>query len=98
MKTLVISYDDRTASVVNPETCEFSTFQWDENFELEMEQPDTDCEDFNDNARWLVKTLLAILKLEKEDKWCHCDWTADYDKMPETGKYRFNVSIDKVKE
>lgn len=98
MTTIVISYDDCSASVVNPETCEYSTFQWDENFEIENESPDTDDEDFNDNARWLIKALLQILKLEKEDAWCHCDWSADYDHFPDTGKYRFNVSIEKVKE
>lgn len=99
MTTIVISYDEElgTASVVNAESCEYSTFQWNKNYEIEDESPNTDGEDFNDNARWLIKTLLCILKLEKEDELCHCDWSADYDRFPKTGKYRFNASIEKVK-
>jgi len=101
MKTITISYDDemQKASVVeNDVEPLFTTFCWDENYNIIQEQPDTDSEDFNDNARWLIKTLLCILKLEKEDEWCHCDWSADNDHFPETGKYKFNVSIKKVKE
>lgn len=100
MATIVISYDKElgTASVVDPDSCEYSTFKWNKNYEIETESPDTDGEDFNDNARWLIKTLLCILKMEKEDEMCHCDWSADYDHSPKTGKYRFNALIEKVKE
>ena len=96
MKTVIISYDEkrRTANVIGTEDCIFNEFSWDNDFEIDSEQPSSDCEDFNDNARWLIKTLLAILKLEKEDGMAHCDWTADSDKS-ETGKYKFEVSIKK---
>ena len=68
MKTVIISYDEkrRIANVIDTEDCIFNELSWDNDFEIDSEQPSSDCEDFNDNARWLIKTLLAILKLEKE--------------------------------
>ena len=59
-----------------------------EDFEIKEEFKETDCEDFNDNARWLAKTLLEIKKLEYYDENAHCDWTAE-------DNYTFNVSITK---
>lgn len=99
MKTIIISYDEeiRIANVIDTENCIFNELSWDNDFEIDNEQPSSDCEDFNDNARWLIKALLAILKLEKEDDMAHCDWTADSDKG-ETGEYKFEVSIKKIKE
>lgn len=100
MKTLVISYDDKHGygTVVDPDGCVYSEFVWNGNHEIVTETPDTDCEDFNDNARWLIKTLLAILEMEKQDEAAHCDWTADADKDAATGKYRFNVELKRVDE
>lgn len=100
MKTISIAYDEdyKVANVVDVEALTCTSFSWNNNFEIDNEVPETDCEDFNDNARWLVKTLLAILKLEKEDDLCHCDWSADYDVCPSTGRYRFKVVVEKIKE
>lgn len=100
MKTITISYDEEygLANVIDTETCDFISFHWDEDYSIDQEAPDTDSEDFNDNARWIIKTLLCILKLEKEDEWCHCDWSADYEHNKETGKYVFDVSIKKVEK
>ena len=97
MGTIVISYNEksRCAIVYDTENALHNSFDWNENFEIEKETPDTDCQDFNDNSRWLMKTLLAILKMEKEDDMAHCDWSADYNKDKETGKYTFEVKITK---
>ena len=100
MNSIVISYDKdmEYISVYSAEEQAIDTFQFDEDYEIIEEHPDSDSEDFNDNARWLARTLLAILKLEKEDDCAHCDWSADFDENPETGKYKFEVSIKKVKD
>ncbi|MBO7713066.1 MAG: hypothetical protein J6S85_05820 [Methanobrevibacter sp.] len=99
MNTIVISYnkDMKYITVFGTEDEAINSFYYDEDFNIIEEQPDTDCEDFNDNARWLVKTLLQIIKMETKDDLAHCDWSADYEKMPETGKYMFNVELKKVK-
>lgn len=99
MKSLVISYDEdsQTANIYDTEMETYSRFSWNDKFELTNEVPESDCEDFNDTARWLMKSLLAILKMEKEDSLAHCDWSADND-IAETGKYKFEVSIKKIKE
>lgn len=100
--TICITYDDEYpigyGNVVGCGAGLVTSFTWDENYKLIDESPDTDCENFNDNARWLMKTLLAILKLEKQDPRAHCDWSADYDHFKDTGKYRFHVSIDRIKD
>ena len=100
MNTIVISYDKdmQYITVYGSEDEAIDRFQYDEDFNIIEEQPDSDSNDFNDNARWLTKTLLEILKLEKKDDLAHCDWSADYEVMPETGKYKFEVSIKKVKD
>ena len=100
MKTITISYDEemQMGSVVDADVePAFTTIRWDEDYKIIQEEPNSDNEDFNDNARWLMKTLLQILKMEKEDDLAHCDWSADYDHFPQTGKYRFEVSLKKVK-
>ena len=100
MKTITISYDEemQMGSVVDADVePAFTTIRWDEDYKIIQEEPDSDNEDFNDNARWLMKTLLQILKMEKEDDLAHCDWSADIDKNKETGKYKFEVSLKKVK-
>ncbi|MBO5704907.1 MAG: hypothetical protein J6R99_02725 [Alphaproteobacteria bacterium] len=100
--TICITYDDSEiigwGNVVDAETGTYTAFTWDKNHEWLDESPDTDCEDFNDNARWLIKTLLAILEMEKQDPNAHCDWSADYDHDERTGKYKFHVSIDRIKD
>lgn len=100
--TICITYDDKEpigiGSVADCDAGLFTSFTWNKYHELTDESPDTDCEDFNDNARWLMKTLLAILKLEKQDPNAHCDWSADYDHFKDTGKYRFHVSINRIKD
>lgn len=99
MKTITITYDEEMPriNVIDTEDCSCAEIQHD-NFEIISEEYNSDCEDFNDTARWLAKTLLAILKMEKEDDLAHCDWSADYDRNKETGHYRFEVSIKKIKE
>lgn len=105
--TICITYNDeplddglriRWATVVDAEIGTRAEFTWNDNYEMLTEEADTDCEDFNDNARWLVKTLIAILKMEKQDPHAHADWSADFDHYEPTGKYRFNVEIKKVKD
>lgn len=102
MKTIVISYDEKNKiiNVCDTYTPDCISFSYNNDFSIIQEAPSSDCEDFNDNARWLVKTLLEILKMENEDKYAHCDWSADADndKGTGTGKYRFSVSITKIKE
>ncbi|MCQ2574537.1 MAG: hypothetical protein MJ156_00330 [Alphaproteobacteria bacterium] len=56
------------------------------NFEITEEFKETDNEDFNDIARWLTKTILEIKKLENQDEFAHCDWSAE-------NEYEFKVSI-----
>lgn len=101
-KTITITYDEnyKVASVVYTDGFEpvFSQFQWDDDFKIESEHDDTDNEDYNDNARWLLKTLLCIMKFEKENPDAHCDWSADIDRNIAQGKYKFNVSIKKEEE
>lgn len=100
MKTITISYDEemQMGSVVDADVePAFTTIRWDEDYKIIQEEPNSDNEDFNDNARWLMKTLLQILKMEKEDDLAHCDWSADHDHFPQTGKYKFEVSLKKVK-
>ena len=96
--TILIEYDkdEQYATIYSPDGGEV-LFNW-YDYEITHEDPNGDCEDFNDNARWLMKTLLAILKLEKQDPNAHCDWSADYDHFKDTGKYRFHVSIDRIKD
>ena len=100
MNSIVITYDERFKQVSVYDTCSdcINHFEWDENFNIVDEQPSSDCEDFNDNARWLIKTLLAILKMEKDDDTAHCDWSADYDRNKDTGKYKFEVNINRLGE
>lgn len=62
-------------------------------FEICNEEPDSDCEDFNDNARWIAQTILKIMQLEDIDPDAHADWSADYDHDKKTGKYIFNVEF-----
>ena len=100
MKTITISYDEemQMGSVVDADVePAFTTFRWDEDYKIVQEEPNSDNEDFNENARLLMKTLLQILKMDKEDDFAHCDWSADYDHFPQTGKYRFEVSLRKIK-
>lgn len=99
MKTICITYDDKCnyGSVISVNTCTYSEFVWNSEYEIVDETPDTDCEDFNDNARWLMKTLLEILKMENQDPHAHADWSADADENANTGEYRFNVELKKVK-
>lgn len=73
-------------------------FQYDNDHKIMNESPDSDNEDFNDNARWLAKTMLEIMKMESKDSNAHCDWSADIDHCPQTGKYKFEVEITKVGE
>ena len=98
MKTICITYDDKCnyGSVISVNTCTYSDFTWNSEYEIIDESPDTDCEDFNDNARWLMKALLEILKMEKQDPAAHCDWSADFDKQKDTGRYRFSCAITRV--
>ncbi len=56
------------------------------NYEIVSEMDSHDAEDDNDVARWLVKTLLAIRKIEAEDENLHCDWSAE-------DRWTFNVSL-----
>lgn len=98
MKSIIISYDEETrqSNVYDTFDMCYTCFCWNDNFEIVQEEPESDCEDFNDNARWLMKTLLEILKMEHKDNNAHCDWTADSDKG-ETGKYKFEVSLKKIR-
>lgn len=100
MKTITISYDEKykIVNVCDTDAPDCISFSYNDEFQIEQEAPDSDCEDFNDNARWLTKTLLAILKMEHEDPHAHCDWSADVDNDGETGRYKFEVSITKVRE
>ena len=45
-----------------------------------------------------TKTILEIIKLENNDTNAHCDWSADYDKNKETGKYIFITKIINVNQ
>lgn len=100
MKTICITYDDQSpiggGNVVDCGNGLVTSFTWNSEYEIIDESPDTDCEDFNDNARWLMKALLEILKMEKQDPAAHCDWSADFDKHKDTGKYRFSCAITRV--
>ena len=100
MKTITISYDEKhkIVNVCDTDAPDCISFSYNEKFEIEQELPDSDCEDFNDNARWITKTLLEILKMEHEDPNAHCDWTADNDVNSATGRYKFNVSITKAED
>lgn len=95
MKTIVITYDEerQTANVIDANNAITASFDWNEELELEKEYYDSDNEDFNDNARWLIKTLLEIFKMEKNDSLSHCDWSADCERG---GKYKFDVSIKNI--
>lgn len=57
-----------------------------EDYTIIGELNETDCEDDNDIARWLVRALLEIRKAERADSNMHCDWSAE-------DKYTFNVSV-----
>ena len=100
MKTICITYDDESpiggGNVVDCGNGLVTSFTWNSEYEIIDESPDTDCEDFNDNARWLMKALLEILKMEKQDPAAHCDWSADFDKHKDTGRYRFSCAITRV--
>ena len=103
MKTIIISYDAANIDKSNVITDIIVSFDNDcrntfevANYQIGNQDSEIDCEDYNDNARWLVKTLLEILKLEHNDPDAHCDWSADSD-VSEKVKYKFNVEIKKVK-
>lgn len=87
---------DGFITVLSVDSCCSIVFNYTD-YQIESENPDSDCEDFNDNARWLAKTMLAIMKMEAEDKNAHCDWSADIDHDKQTGKYKFNVEIKRMK-
>lgn len=92
MTTYVITIDDYEYTngcikVYETDSGWNDKFSYD-NFEITNEFKETDCEDFNDIARWLTKTLLEIKKLENQDENAHCDWSAEEE-------YEFKVSITK---
>lgn len=68
-----------------------NSIDYDGTFEIKNEYHSDDCEDFNDIARWLTKTILEILKAEEKDNNMHCDWSAE-------NKYEFTVKITKKGE
>lgn len=86
-KLLVIKIEDSKIRIFN-EFGSCNDIEYDENFKIIHEWHSDDCEDFNDNARWLAKTVLEILKAEENDSCMHCDWSAE----PE---YEFNCQIKK---
>lgn len=82
--------------VLNVDSDCHTDFQYTNDYEILYEDQDSDCEDFNDNARWLAKTMLTIMKMEANDDTAHCDWSADIDHDKQTGKYKFNVELKRI--
>lgn len=86
-KLLIIKIEDSKIRLFN-EFGSCNDIEYNKKFEITNEWHSNDCEDFNDNTRWLAKTVLEILKAEKKDSYMHYDWSAE-------PKYEFNCQIKK---